>query len=58
MSENASVRPGEFVKDGRDEAKVIEVAHGMVVIEYVSDGKQNRLQSNRFVRRDGEVCVV
>jgi len=56
-SRTAGVQVGEFAQDGRDQAKIIGTDRDTVLIEYLTDGKQIRLQHNRFIRRDGELHI-
>jgi len=47
-----------YGSDGRAEFKIVEVCRGDVLIEYVSDREQIRLQPNRFVVQNGDLRVV
>jgi len=61
MSSKAQARPmaGEYGVDGNAEFRVVESDDVDVLIEYLSDGEQIRLQTNRFQRQDcGQLEVV
>jgi len=52
----ANLHAGEFGWDGNHEFEVVNDPLGaMVEIEYTSDGRRARFQSNRFERRNGEL---
>jgi len=60
MSRQTRFEVGEFVQDGRAEAQIVEFSPDgfMVTIEYTDSHDTFRLQSNRLVRRNGELRVV
>jgi len=53
-----NLQEGMYGSDGRAEFKIVEVNRSDVLIEYVSDRKQTRLQPNRFVLQNGSLRVA
>jgi hypothetical protein len=53
----ADVQVGEGGIDGRADFRVVEVRDVEICIEYDSDGVQHCIQSNRFVRLNGDLIV-
>jgi hypothetical protein len=49
---------GEFVQDGRAEAKITDIDGAMVEIEYTDTRERTHVQDNRIVEQNGSLRVV